>query len=168
MGRDKALLPFGGFESLIEYQFRRLQPLFGQVFVSLKTDKLSFQAPIIYDCGEISAPLVALIAILKAVQTDRVFVLAVDTPFFDNAAIDRLLAVRATVVMARTPGGEHPLCAVYDRALLPVFEAALKRGELALHRALADEKIVYADFEERLLTNLNHPHEYEAAQCESA
>lgn len=168
MGRDKALLPFGGYESLIEYQFERLRPFFNEVLISLKTDKLPFQAPIVYDRAEISAPLVALIAILKAVKTDRVFVLAVDTPFFDVAAIDALLAVDAPVVMARTLGGEHPLTAVYSRALLPVFEAALARDELALHRALADEKIVYVDFEERLLTNLNHPHEYEAALCESA
>lgn len=168
MGRDKALLPFGGFDTLAEYQFRRLQPLFDEVFVSLKTDKLPFQAPIIYDCAELSAPIVALTAILRAVKTPRVFVLAVDTPFFDAAAIARLLAVDAPVAMARTSSGEHPMCAVYDRALLPLFEAALGRNELALHRALANEKIVYADFEERLLTNLNHPNEYEAAKCESA
>ncbi len=168
MGRDKALLPFGGYQTLMEYQFRRLEPLFSQVAISLKEDKLPFQAPIVYDRAAISAPLVALVAILEAAGCDRVFVIAVDTPFFSADAIAQLLSVEAPVVMARTPSGTHPLAAIYHRSVLPVFKEALTSGELALHRALKGTSVVYVDFEERLLMNLNHPHEYEAAQCVSA
>jgi molybdopterin-guanine dinucleotide biosynthesis protein A len=170
MGRDKALLPFGGRESLIAYQYYRLAPLFRETYLSLKADKCDLKAPILYDSSTISAPLVALVSILRAVKTPRVFVIAVDTPFFDASAIGELLSVQAPVVMARTPGGTHPLVAVYDRRVLVALEVALSRNELALHRTLEKLRVETVDFEEALLTNLNHPHEYEKAsgQCVSA
>ena len=169
MGQDKALLPFGGRESLMAYQYYRLRPFFDEVYLSLKSDKCDFKAPILYDHAEISAPLVALVAILRAVPTRRVFVIAVDTPFFDASAIEQLLSVDAPVVMPKTPSGTHPLCAVYDRSVLTAFEVALSRGALGLHRTLEKLRVETVDFEEALLSNLNHPQEYKAAGglCES-
>jgi len=42
MGRDKALLPFGGYDTLTEYQYRRLSKIFNRVYISTKNDKFNF------------------------------------------------------------------------------------------------------------------------------
>jgi molybdopterin-guanine dinucleotide biosynthesis protein A len=164
MGTNKALLPFGGFSTLAEYQYRRLVDcdLFESASISVKTAFLLFDAPLIFDQSEITAPIAALAAILKAAATDRVFVLAVDTPFFDE--FEKLLAVwEADAALARTQSGIHPLCAVYRRSLLSRFEAGLESGDYSLKNALRSARIDYADFDERQLTNLNFRDQYEIA-----
>ena len=49
MGQDKALLPFAGFKTLSEYQYRRLSEIFEKVYISSKEDKFDFQADILFD-----------------------------------------------------------------------------------------------------------------------
>ena len=50
MGRDKALLPFGGEPTLAAYQFTRLSPLFPATYLSAKTaEKFSDAMPVIVD-----------------------------------------------------------------------------------------------------------------------
>ena len=68
MGRDKALLPFGGFETLTEYQIHRLTPLFQSLHVSTRTkDKFGFEASFIEDITtyEAQSPLIALLSIFQ-------------------------------------------------------------------------------------------------------
>jgi len=49
MGRDKALLPFGEYSTLCEYQYQRLAKIFETVHISTKEAKFDFDAPLIYD-----------------------------------------------------------------------------------------------------------------------
>ena len=42
MGEDKSLLPFSSSSSLIEFQYRRLEPYFKNIFISAKNDKFDF------------------------------------------------------------------------------------------------------------------------------
>jgi molybdopterin-guanine dinucleotide biosynthesis protein A len=163
MGTNKALLPFGGYATLIEYQYRRLAAcgFFESVAISVKTPLTTFDAPLIFDDAPICAPIAAIAAVLRNARSDRVFVLAVDTPFFEG--FSALIAVDSKAAIARSPSGTHPLCAVYHRSLLPRFEAAITSGEYSIKRALANEQIGYADFDERSLANLNFQADYEAA-----
>ncbi|MDR1911208.1 MAG: NTP transferase domain-containing protein [Helicobacteraceae bacterium] len=164
MGANKALLPFGGFSTLAEYQFRRLKAcgLFESVALSLKAPLLPFEAPLILDESELFAPIMALAAILKRAANDRVFILAVDTPFFND--FRRLIDIDAPAAIARSYSGIHPLCAVYNRSLLPRFENAIKNGEYSIKKALKEAPIVYADFDEKSLINLNYPDQYQRAK----
>ncbi len=135
MGRDKALLPFGGHATLAEYQYRRLLPLFDRVSLSTKENKFPFTAPLILDreFGQ-SSPMVALSSILSAVNDHAVFVLSVDMPFVDAQLIDKLFAAaqrhpEAHVVVARSSQGVEPLCAIYHTKLLPRVNDLLQQGE---------------------------------------
>ncbi|HGZ69822.1 MAG TPA: molybdenum cofactor guanylyltransferase, partial [Nitratifractor sp.] len=65
MGSDKALLPFGGYPTLAEYQYRRLSILFENVYISTKEDKFDFEAPLILDKEKSSSPLLAAASIFE-------------------------------------------------------------------------------------------------------
>ncbi|MDR2152592.1 MAG: NTP transferase domain-containing protein [Helicobacteraceae bacterium] len=163
MGANKALLPFGKFATLAEYQYRRLLDcgLFESVSFSLKTPFLPFEAPLILDEIALDAPIAAIVAALKAAKTDRVFALAVDTPFFDE--FEKLLAIDAKAAIARDTNGAHPLCAIYAKSLSRDFERAIAKGEYAIKAALKNAQIEYVDFDERKLVNLNFRGDYDRA-----
>ena len=38
MGRDKALLPFGGYSSLAQFQYQKFLPIFEKVYISCKNN----------------------------------------------------------------------------------------------------------------------------------
>ena len=93
MGQDKSLLSFGGFNSLAEYQYRRLSKLFSNVHISVKENKFDFEAPIIEDApsDNVFAPTAGFVAMFKELKDDRIFVLSVDTPFVGEEEIRKLL-----------------------------------------------------------------------------
>ncbi len=90
MGRDKSLLPFGEFDSLIEYQYSRMKNIFDEVFISTKYNKFSFKAKLIVDNSNIFSPMMALKTILRELKKPC-FIMAVDMPFVSNKAILKLL-----------------------------------------------------------------------------
>ena len=167
MGRDKALLPFGGYETLTEYQYRRLLPLFDRVSLSAKGDKFPFDAPRIYDRDtDTSSPMVALASVLEQAEHDVVFVLSVDMPFVDSPLIDRLYAAHAErpdarIILTTSPQGAEPLCALYHRDLLPQIIARLERGEHRMQALLhATTTLDVPCDREKVFTNLNTPEDY--------
>ena len=171
MGRDKALLPFGGYDTLAEYQYRRLLPLFDSVSLSAKGDKFPFEAPRIYDrYADVSSPMIALASVLEQAQHDMVFVLSVDMPFIDALLIDRLYSAHADhpdarIVLAASPQGTEPLCALYHRGLLPQITALLERGEHRMHSLLKEAVTIEVPCDrEKVFTNLNTPEEYRAVR----
>ena len=170
MGRDKALLPFGGFDTLARYQFERLSPLFTQTYLSVKTPHEALKGiPQITDAqgSELFAPTAGFIAAFHTLKAERLFILSVDTPFIGPEVIAALLEADANgldAVIARTEQGTHPLCGIYHRSLRTRFEAMAASGDHALGRMLSTVNTRYVRFEkEELFANLNHPHEYEAA-----
>lgn len=170
MGRDKALLPFGETPTLAQYQYARLAPLFTQTCVSVKTpDALPGALPTLPDDPRFkdAAPTVGFITLFTTLDAERAFVLSVDAPFVHEAVIASLLRSDREgldAVIARTPGGIHPLCGIYHRSLLPTFESMAETGDHALGKMLRTKKVVYVDFDdETRFANLNHPHEYDAA-----
>ncbi len=169
MGQDKSLLPFGGYSSLAEYQYRRLSKLFTNVYISTKEDKFDFAADIIQDSPSqnIFAPTAGFNSMFKKLKDERIFVLSVDTPFVGEEEIRRLLESdneELDAVIARTASGSQPMCGIYHRSLMPSFEQMLKEGNHRLGQLLKKSKTLFVDFnDERPFANLNHPHEYEEA-----
>jgi len=168
MGRDKALLPFGGYETLAEYQYRRLERLFPKVSISTRDDKFGFTAPLILDGvdGE-SSPMIALSSILSSIDGEMVFLLGVDMPFVSEDVIltlvDEASSARADtdIVVAVGERGREPLCALYRASLLPVVEDMVERGNHRM-KALLDESLCrevhIGDI--GCFDNLNRPQEY--------
>lgn len=169
MGEDKSLLPFGGFSSLAEFQYRRLIPLFSRVAISTKTaDKFDFEAEFILDpIGVDYAPTAGFVSAFREVSDERMMVLSVDTPFVESSIFQTLLDAdnsELDAVIAKTSEGSHPLCGIYHRSLLGEFERMLREGDHRLGKLLASSKTCYVDFaDEAPFANLNHPHEYQEA-----
>ena len=168
MGEDKALLPFGSYNSLAEYQFQRLSKLFTKVYISTKEKKFDFDAPLILDLPQkgLFAPTAGFIAMFKQLQEARIFILSVDSPFVGEEEIKKLLEESPDyeAVIAKTERGTHPLCGVYNRTLLPKFEKMLQEEHHRLGQMLKNSHTQYVIFtDEQPFANLNLPEEYKEA-----
>ncbi len=168
MQKDKALLPFGGYASLAEYQYRRLSKIFSKVYLSSKENKFDFEVEIIEDIESVSSPLVALVSIFETLEIDEVFVLSVDAPFVTQAIIEKLYTEKNEtfdVIVAKSSHGIEPLCAIYQRTFLPKAKIALKENQHRLQRLLAKLEVKEIEFKaSKYFMNLNYPNEYEEAK----
>jgi len=168
MQTDKALLPFGGFVSLAEYQYERLNEFFSKVYISSKKNKFDFKVEIIEDVNKVSSPLVALVSIFETLDCEEIFVLSVDAPFVEKFVIEKLYeAKRLTddVVVIESKNGLEPLCAIYRRSFLNKAKMALKNNEHRLQSLfeVLDVNSVFIE-DEKFFMNLNYPSEYEVAK----
>jgi molybdopterin-guanine dinucleotide biosynthesis protein A len=169
MGEDKALLPFGEYSTLAEFQYNRLKNLFPHVYLSAKTaDKFDFDAPIILDPVDVDyAPTAGFVSTFREIAAERIMVLSVDTPFVEADVFQKLIESDRDdldAVIARTVEGSHPLCGIYHRSLFGEFERMLREGDHRLGKLLASSKTIYVEFSDDIpFSNLNHPHEYREA-----
>ena len=169
MGQDKALLPFGGYDSLAEYQFVRLRKLFKKVYISTKEAKFDFNAPLI--CDEtpetLYAPTAGFQAVFNTLGEEQLFIISVDTPFIGEQEISALLEQDddgLDAVIAKTTTGTHPLCGIYHRSLLPAFEKMIQEKKHRLGQLLQRANTRYLLFDDEApFMNLNHPQEYQEA-----
>ena len=167
MGKDKALLPFGAFPTLSQFQFERLKPWFKNVYLSAKENKFDFSCTCIPDKTEVRSPLIALLSILETVEEEEVFILSVDAPFVGKDTIEKILSSddgSYDAVIAKSPSGVQPLCGLYKKSMLPFIYRQLEKNNHKLHALLSEAKTHYVVFEDdQPFTNLNHPFEYEKA-----
>lgn len=174
MGEDKALLPFGDYPTLAQFQYERLKKIFKNLYISCRSsEKFDFEADFIedVDAGDIYAPTTGFIAIFETLHVKQVFVLSVDTPFVGEAEIENILRHKDEgfdAVIAKTPKSTHPMCGLYSKTLHAEFKYMLKNNEHKLGKLLKDADTLYVDFtHEEPFLNLNHPHEYKAALLHS-
>ena len=135
MGEDKSLMPFGGYNSMVEYQYRRLETLFKNVYISAKDNKFDFDANIILDRYPQSSPLVAIASILEELNDDF-FLISVDMPLLSFDAINTLLEAynrdkKCDIYVLESPNGLEPTATIYTKNILKKIENNLKNG---IHR----------------------------------
>ena len=168
MQQDKALLPFGEASSLAEFQYKRLNKLFSEVYISAKSNKFDFSVKIIEDRYMTSSPLVALVSIFETLELNEVFVLSVDSPFVTEKVIQELYAQgreEADVVIAESNQGFEPLCAIYRRSFLKSAYEALNLNNHRLQALFDSLNIISVKIENKdVFLNLNYPSEYEEAK----
>ena len=105
-------------------------------------------------------------------------VVACDMPFVSAPLLRHLLALvngpdQPELVVPRTEGGYHPLCAAYTRACLEPITRRLGDGRLRVDGLFEDVRVrvvtrdAIASFgdPDRLLANLNTPLEYRAIEA---
>ena len=170
MQQDKALLPFGGFNSLAEFQYRRLCKIFSKVYISAKDNKFDFDVEIIEDRYKGSSPLVALVSIFETLEeVDEIFLLSVDAPFVGKSILNTLYKNNSSVVdvtVAESNKGLEPLCAIYHRSCLKEAKRALEADRhklISIFDRLTIKRVKIKD--EDIFMNLNYPNEYERAQA---
>lgn len=170
MGEDKSLLPFGGFNTLAEFQHSRLSKIFKNVYISCKDKKkFDFEASYIEDIetDSVFAPTAGFIAVFQELKDDSFFAISVDSPFVNEYEINKILeadALHLDATIAKTKYGIEPMCGIYHRSLQHKFIDMLKENNHKLGFLLKSSNTSYVEFEdEKPFLNLNHPHEYEQA-----
>jgi len=129
MGEDKSLLPFKNYDTLIHYQYTKLSEIFKNVYISSKIDKFNFKANLIYDQNqEISSPMVALSSIINKLNSDKVFIITVDTPFVKKETIDTLLEKSQDykITIAKDKNRTHNLCGVFNKSIKNTIDKLIK------------------------------------------
>lgn len=152
-GSPKALALLDG-EPLAVRAYRTLDEAFGSVIaVGKSSDALPLPFPVRDDGSEVRAAIVGVAAALRHAEDETVVCLPTDMPCVTASFLRDLADASAAADVAVPQTG--PLPGAYRRSVLPVLEERIARGDLALHRALAelDTKVVRADPE--LLRNVN-------------
>jgi len=165
MGEDKSLMPFGNYNTIAEYQYKKLSKIFDKVYISTKEDKFDFEVNLIYDKYPDSSPLVALISIFETIKEDKCFILGVDIPFIDEVIINNMLnKVDDNILIAESPNGIEPLCGVYNRSILPLAKELLEDNNHRLMYLLkkSEAEYIYIDNQEAF-KNLNFIEDYKEA-----
>lgn len=167
MGQDKALLPFGDCSSMAAFQYRKLQPLFQSVYLSAKTDKFDFDAPVLLDRYPESSPMVALASLFETLDTEAALILSVDMPLIGASDIEKMQAYyyqqsQPDILIAQSPRGAEPLFGIYRSTILPQIQALLgqnihKMG--ALLNRVQTKRLSFADSGH--FANVNTPQEYQ-------
>ena len=170
MGEDKALLPFGGFETLTQYQLHRLEKIFKKVYISTKLkEKFNFDANYILDAksDEVFAPTAGFVGIFNTLDEDSFFALSVDAPFVSKDEIEKIIGAdtkELDATIAKTNSSIQPMCGIYHRSLENEFNKMLKENNHKLGFLLKSSNTRYVSFDnQNKFLNLNSPTEYKEA-----
>ena len=170
MGEDKALLPFGDFTTLTEFQHSRLSQIFSSVYISCKDkSKFDFDANYIEDIQteNVYAPTIGFISAFKELKEDAFFAISVDAPFINAAIIKELMKndeKNFDATISKTKQGMQPLCGIYHRSLEKKFLTMLENNNHKLGFLLKESNTHFVPFkDEDSFLNLNHPDEYKKA-----
>ena len=177
MGRDKTLLPFGGFATLTHYGAHKFGRIFERVFVSSKFEKFDPPLPLIKDADteEISqsnlsepafSPMLALYSILKNFPNESVFIIPADMPFVSEECVRELYKFTGEydMVIAADESHTHSLCGFFSGDLAGAAGELFAAGEhkIGLLRSCCRCKIVKFAREDEFF-NINYQADYEQA-----
>ncbi|MBX6762722.1 MAG: molybdenum cofactor guanylyltransferase [Rubrobacteraceae bacterium] len=175
MGEDKLLLEVGGL-TLVERVYRVLQAACEEVLVvgrdSVPIAGVRFARDL--RPGR-EGPLAGIEAGLHVAAHPVAFVAAGDMPFLSVGLVERLAGLVRGGARAAVPWweGPHPLCAAYDRTLLPRVSCFLDSGGRAVRGFLGNlERVIYVGEDELsgigdpslMLMNVNTPEDLARAR----
>jgi molybdenum cofactor guanylyltransferase len=176
MGRDKLLLDVDGVP-LVRRVHDALSARCAEVIVVGGSDARLEAVPWIPDERQgVQGPLAGIEAGLAAARCRFVFVAAGDLPFLPEGLVgfllERLEGAGARATVPRRSGRVHPLCAAYDREVLPRVRSALDGGVRSVREFLESldaVEYVEADLErfgdpDLFLLNVNSPEDLERAR----
>jgi molybdopterin-guanine dinucleotide biosynthesis protein A len=124
-----------------------------RIAVGKRADALPLPFDVVDDGTDVRAPIAGVVAGLRAARHDVAVVVPVDVPRLTPAAVRELAAACRDVAVP--PSG--PLPGAYRRSALPVLEAALVAGRLALRDAIAELDVATVELDDALLANVNTP-----------
>ena len=171
MGRDKALLGYGGgtlLQTLAE-RFRCVGP------VAVSVDRAGrfplYGAHELIDPYPGQGPMNGIVAAFRETGEQEILLTAVDLPYGDPALALRLNELRGgadACLLRRGPKGIEPLFAVYGLGCLAPAEDCMQEGQRSIMALLDRVRVRYVapaelpGFDlERIFTNVNTPQEYE-------
>lgn len=178
MGRDKALLPFGG-RPLVSRPLEACRALFARTLLvgAPRPELCALGVPIVADEFP-GSPLGGLLTALRHAGTPWIFALACDLPWPEPRLMVRLVELRGgyDVVVPRSARGYEPLCAVYGTGCLAPLEALRVAGNLRLFdlyprvrtRVVPAAELADLVTPGRTFVNINTPEEFAMISTEAA
>ncbi len=125
MGQDKAFLKIGAL-TIVEYQLRRLSPLFDEILISTNSpEKFAYLGlKTVQDVSPGRGPLVGIYSSLLKAANPYLFAIACDMPFVNPELINYMkeLCKDYDIVVPETEQGLEPLHAIYSKTCLLVME----------------------------------------------
>lgn len=174
MGTDKALLAIDG-TNFIKKIAGELDA-FGERIISrgANSDLSDMGWNVIPDIYEDHGPLGGIHAALSCCQSEALFFVTCDMPFFKHtladyfcerwAAPDSDFRQTPDAIVAVTPDGRiHPLCGIYHKSVLPVLEKELKANNNKVMLTLKQLNVIYLQIPEsmaQMLSNVNTADDY--------
>ena len=162
MGRDKALIPWAG-QTLAQRAASVLAEVTHPVILigsPKRYHQLGYAVqPDLFDqCG----PAGGIATALRISTTDWNLVAACDMPGLTAAALQMLLdkcdSTAMDCIVAAGETGLEPLCAVYHRRCLRVFERSLEEGRFRMREIVAGLRLeTVAQIDPAVFRNLNTP-----------
>lgn len=174
MGRNKALLDFGG-RSIIEYTVDLFKSMFPEVILVTNTPEeyANLGIKIVTDIFPGKGSLGGIYTGLVHSSHDYSFIASCDMPFLRRELIDFLIGLKEgyDVVVPRLRDGHEPLHAVYSKRCCKAIEAIINIGDLriigfypdARVREVSEEELTPFNPEPSSFININTPEEYEEA-----
>ncbi|NVJ54439.1 MAG: molybdenum cofactor guanylyltransferase MobA [Campylobacteraceae bacterium] len=168
MGEDKSLLPFSTSTTLTQYQYEKLKKLFKNVYLSSKIDKFDFisKEELLLDESKVYSPIAALQSIFEKLNTNKIFIITVDTPLVKLESIKKIIkeSNNYDITVAKT-SRVHNLCGVFEKdKLQPLVEKMLKEDFHKVGFLLKELSTNYVEFlDEDEFINLNERDEYQRA-----
>jgi molybdenum cofactor guanylyltransferase len=149
-GSPKALARIDG-ETFADRGHRTLVAACDEVLVVGKRGELPFD--VIDDATDTRAPIAGVVAGLRAAAHDVAVFLPVDCPWMTAEAVRRLGdACRDAAV---TPSG--PLPGAWARSALPLLEARLETGPLALYRTYDELDVASVELDPAVVADVDTP-----------
>lgn len=163
MGSDKSLLNFGGYDTLCEYQLKRFENHFENIYISTKdSNKFNFEANFIIDTNQdIYSPLIGIKSIFEYLNKPSFIAISVDTPFIKIETIKKLIEKNSLDTIATVSKTEYlePLNAIYNQSILPIIDDCIQKNLHKLNFILKNANIVEFDNQEEFM-NLNFKDDY--------
>lgn len=176
MGRDKLSLEVGG-ETLIQRVTEALSRRCAEVILAGAVGDVPNNVRQVRDARPAEGPLAGMEAGLMEARFPVVFVAAGDMPFLGDELVSHLMdeLVRGEVqaVVPRSGGRLHPLCAAYERSVLPQLQSAFDEGVRSVREFVRRlERVAYVEEAEIqpfgdpdvLLMNVNSPEDLRRAR----
>lgn len=162
MGQDKALLEFRGIPLLAAIA-GTIESTVGSAVVIGDPNRYGHLGwKVIPDRRQNCGPLAGIETALMESEAQRNLFVACDMPDVSVNLLKTLVNARlADCVLPQTSDGRiHPLCAIWDRKLLPAVRSSLDAGRLRVLEALQGADLEVIHIEE--LPNTNTPEEWQS------
>lgn len=166
MGRDKALLPYGG-RALAEHVAARVKAAAGWAGLVGQPQRYgALGYPVIPDVFPDRGPLGGIQAALHASQAEWNLVVACDMPSLSEAFLDWLLEAAEgspghCLIPVSGAGRPEPLCAVYHCQIAEALTRAIRRKVRKVTQALDGLRVLWLPVSEAAwFENLNTPDDW--------
>jgi len=171
MGREKGTLKIGD-NLLFQYPLKVLERICGEILISTCNDST---LPVDYPkvCDEVKGigPMGGIYTCLKHSSNDLNIIISYDMPLVSDALINHLIGESESfdmVLPALTADRPEPLCGLYRKNCVGIFEKCIEQKVYAVHLAMAlsksnvvliDEKMSF--WNPRIFLNVNSEEDLE-------